>query len=196
MSNRFRFAAISRPCEYAWGSVVTDVAETGRLAERNQAEYLHFRRYLRTRLCPDEPFRILAKEVERQIDCTQCANCCRHLIVNVTDADIGAIAAYLNVPTEAVVRLYTTADPAAPSRRILINTREACTFLDGNLCVIYEARPRACREFPHASLRARSLGGRLESLCNRAALCPIVYNTIELYKKRIGYRANSPGRRP
>jgi Fe-S-cluster containining protein len=60
-------------------------------------------------------------------------------------------------------------------------------FLDGNLCLIYDARPKACRNFPHLGLAMRTLGGRLSSICRWASLCPIVYNALERYKHVVGY---------
>lgn len=168
--------------------MVTDLEEIRRIAERKEAENVHFRRYLKAHHCPEEPFHVIASEVEKAIDCTQCANCCRHGAVTVTDADIEAVAAYLNIPASEVVRLHTAPDPAEPGQRILINTGNACTFLDGSLCVIYDARPRSCREFPYASHRERSLGGRMESLGKWVPLCPIVFNSMERYKELIGYK--------
>ncbi|MGE5486926.1 MAG: YkgJ family cysteine cluster protein [bacterium] len=170
------------------GAVLTNPDEIRRAAERMEAEYLDFRRYLKAHHCPLEPLHEIAAEVESQIDCTACANCCRHGSVTVTEADIAAIAEYLGTTREEVIRLYTVPDPAAPHPRLLASTKQGCTFLDGTLCLVYEARPRACREFPYASHRERSLGGRMERLCAWAALCPIVFNALELYKERVGYR--------
>ncbi len=168
--------------------MVTDLEEIRRIAERKEAENVHFRRYLRAHHCPEGPFHAIAGEVEKQIDCTRCANCCRYGAVTVTEADIERIAAYLSMPVDEILRLHTAPDPDEPDKRILINAGNACTFLDGNLCVIYDARPRSCREFPYASHRERSLGGRMESLCRWAPLCPIVFNSIEQYKELIGYK--------
>jgi Fe-S-cluster containining protein len=61
-------------------------------------------------------------------------------------------------------------------------------FLRGNLCTVYEARPRACREFPYLVSHQRSLGGRMSSVCKHASLCPIVFNALEAYKHAVGYR--------
>ncbi len=168
--------------------MVTDLKEIRRLSESSEAENVHFRRYLKAHHCSEEPLHAIAGEIEKQIDCTQCANCCRKGEVPATDADIVAIAHYLNVPVSEVIRLYTARDASDPARRILVNTGGACTFLDGNLCVIYDARPRACREFPYASHHERSLGGRMASLCRWASDCPIVFNALERYKELIGYK--------
>jgi Fe-S-cluster containining protein len=86
-----------------------------------------------------------------------------------------------------VRRKHTSADPDDSSQRVLRNERNACTFLDGNLCLIYDARPAACRHFPHAHPGEHSLGARIESACRHAAVCPILYNALEEYKHRSGY---------
>jgi len=109
---------------------------------------VRFRRYLHARHQDRiAPFQIIASKVEAQIDCTACANCCREMIVEVTPAEIRAIAMHLNLSVEDVRLKHTTADPGDSSQRVLRNARDACTFLDGNLCLIYDARPGACRRF-------------------------------------------------
>jgi hypothetical protein len=56
--------------------VVTDLVQIRRLAEMEQGENLDFRRFLNAHHVPDHLFRQIAREVEQQIDCTVCANCC------------------------------------------------------------------------------------------------------------------------
>jgi Fe-S-cluster containining protein len=65
---------------------------------------------------------------------------------------------------------------------------DGCIFLDGNLCMIYEARPKTCRDFPHVAVGTHSLGGRPSSLRRWAALCPIIFNALESYKHLTGFR--------
>jgi Fe-S-cluster containining protein len=130
----------------------------------------------------------MAHEVESQIDCTQCANCCRQTLVEVSNLEITRIAEYLRMEPAEVTRLYTTTeDPDAPGTRVLLNRNNGCVFLDGNLCIVYEARPDACRRFPHLVNSRRSLGSRMASIFQRASYCPIVYNTLEAYKHLVGY---------
>ncbi len=168
--------------------MITDLLEIRSLTKSSEAENLRFRRFLRNHHQDEEPFRILAQEVEAQIDCTQCANCCRQTVVEVSDAEIARIAQYLRIEPADVIRLYTTTeDPDARGTRVLINRSDGCTFLAGNLCIVYEARPEACRRFPHLAGNRRSLGSRMASIFQRASYCPIVYNTLEAYKHMIGY---------
>jgi uncharacterized protein len=171
--------------------VVTDLAEVFRLGTAKAEETIAFRRYLSAHHFPDKPFQILASEVQRQVDCTVCANCCRHSMVSVSPTEVEAIARYLAATPESVTRLYTAADPEAADARILLNPGVGCVFLDGNLCLIYEARPRACRDFPHVSVGSHSLGGRPASLARWAVLCPIIYNALEFYKQITGYHTHA-----
>jgi hypothetical protein len=174
------------PREYA-ERVVTDLAEVRRLGEAKAEENLEFRRYLSEHHRHIEPFQTLAEEIRRRIDCTTCANCCRCLEVALRDGDVERIGGYLGMTKEAVTQRYTAPDPDASALRILKSRKDACVFLDGTLCTIYEARPQTCREFPHLAPGTHSLGGRAPSICRRAAVCPIVFNALERYKHQVGY---------
>ena len=169
--------------------MISDLAEIRRRTESQEGENLDFRRHVAARHLSIGPFHILANEIAAHTDCKACANCCRHTIVDLTVADIRAIAAYLRITAEQVIQMYTNPDSDSSSTRVLRNTDSACVFLDGNLCMIYEARPTACRNFPHIRAHSTTVGSRWSSLCRRAAVCPIVYNALEAYKKLVGYRA-------
>jgi Fe-S-cluster containining protein len=64
----------------------------------------------------------------------------------------GEISTVLRIPADA------------PALRILLNSEKWCVFLHGNHCKIYEARPEACRDFPHVAVGKHSLGSRQSSL--------------------------------
>lgn len=172
--------------------VVTDLAEVFRLGTAKAEENLVFRRYLCAHHYADTPFQVLASEVQRHVDCTACANCCRHSEVPVNKSEIESIAWHVGTTPEAVAHFYTVPDPEAPASRTLLNSGEGCVFLDGKLCMIYEARPKTCRNFPHVAVLTHSLGSRPSSLAHWAALCPIIYNALESYKHLTGYHPHPP----
>ena len=174
--------------------MVTDLAEVFRIGTAKVAENVAFRRHLSAKHARDTPFQILASEIQQHVDCTACANCCRHSVVPVNAHEVDAIAQCLGTTPEAVTRLYTVRDPDAPTSRILGTSPDGCVFLDGNLCIIYEARPKACRDFPHVTVGSHTLGGRPASLSRWAALCPIIFNAMEEYKHLTGFHAHEkPG---
>ena len=167
--------------------MVTDLAEVNRLGTAKGDENVAFRRYLADHHCSDKPFQIIANEVQQHVDCTACANCCRHSLVTLTEADVDRMANYLGMTREAVLQRYTEADPDRASQRILRSNHAGCIFLNRNLCGIYAARPQACHDFPHVAVGSHSLGGRQSSHARWASLCPIIYNALEEYKHHLGW---------
>lgn len=59
-----------------------------------------------------------------------------------------------------------------------------CTFLDQeNYCMIYDVRPKACREFPHTD---RKKFQQIASLTlQNVAICPAAYKVVEELKKKM-----------
>lgn len=167
--------------------MTTDLDRIADLAREKAAENLAFRRYLRGQSRPKHEFSEIAAGVEAQIDCTQCANCCRELRVEVSTAEAAAIAAHLGMGLEDVMRLYTSYD-AHREERMLARQGGACVFLDGKLCMIHAARPKACRDFPHTHPDGVSLGSRMSSVCRHSEVCPILFHALEEYKRRLGFR--------
>jgi hypothetical protein len=166
--------------------VITDLIEIERLAHEKAAENLAFRRHLHDHRRPEREFEEIAARVESQIDCTKCANCCRTMDVVVSGTEMTRIAAHLDMRLEDVLRLYTVFDPHT-RERTLAGRDGACVFLDNNLCMIYEVRPKTCRDFPHTHPHGATLGSRMSSICLHSEVCPILYNALEEYKHRTGF---------
>lgn len=166
--------------------VITDLVQIQRLAQEKEGENLAFRRYLHDHHRPEHEFEEIAARVEGEIDCTKCANCCREMDVEVSTAEVTAIAAQLGMRLDDAMRLYTSFDPHS-EERTLAQKDGVCVFLDGMLCMVYEARPRTCREFPHTHPHGVSLGSRMSSVCLHASVCPILFNALEEYKHRLGF---------
>ena len=59
-----------------------------------------------------------------------------------------------------------------------------CTFLDPeNYCMIYDVRPKACREFPHAD---RKKFYQISDLTlKNVAICPAAFTIVEEMKKKL-----------
>ena len=56
---------------------------------------LRFRAYLKSHRHSDRRLRRFGEEIEAQIDCTACANCCRVTEVGITERDIEKLAKFI-----------------------------------------------------------------------------------------------------
>jgi hypothetical protein len=128
----------------------------------------------------------IAARVTARFDCTACGNCCRRTRLEIGDSEIDAIARFLRMPPGEVRRRYTEPNPGGPGR-LASQPAGECVLLDGNLCLFYEVRPRACRDFPYLTTTATAPGHRMPSIFARASYCPIVFNTLELLKAALGF---------
>ncbi|MBA3976175.1 MAG: hypothetical protein C0504_18365 [Candidatus Solibacter sp.] len=166
--------------------MLTDPAEIRRLARQHEAEDLEFRRYVHGRHISDHPLRERAAALLQTFDCKSCGNCCRQTRVPVSADGIAAIAAFLGMDAGKVRQLYTERGDDS-SETLLRQQDDACVFLDAGLCMVYAARPEACRQFPAIALHADLLGNRMPSVCRQAAICPVVFQALEEFKHLTGF---------
>jgi Fe-S-cluster containining protein len=160
--------------------MLTDLVQIERLERQKRSENTRFRAYLRQHRHSDRRLRRFGEEIEAEIDCTACANCCRVTEVGITERDIEKLAKFLGVTRAEFIRDSTQQDEAG--KLILKRTAAGCVFLEGNLCSVYAARPQNCAQFPHVVRGTGSIASRMWRLVDRAAFCPIVYNWMEKVK--------------
>jgi len=165
--------------------MLTDLVQIRRLGQLKRDENSRFRAYLRNHRHSDRRLRRFGEDIEAQIDCTTCANCCRVSEVEITDRDIDKLVKFLGMSREEFIRDSTR--QAESGELILKRTEAGCVFLEGNLCSVYEARPQNCANFPHLVRGAGSISSRMWRLVERAEYCPIVYNWMEKVKEDIGF---------
>ncbi len=168
-------------------SVLTDLVQIRRLGEKKRDENLRFRRYIKSHNFVERQFRRAAQEVQDQIDCRQCAECCRVTEVQLAERDIEHLARFLGISQKAFLEDYTMR--GEDDELILKRTKEqGCVFLSGNECTVYEARPGNCERFPHLLRGAGSIQSRMWQFVDRATYCPIVYNWMEAVKGLTKFR--------
>jgi Fe-S-cluster containining protein len=168
-------------------AMLTDLVQIRISGEKKRAENERFRRFLKSRDHSDRILRRIAGGIEEQIDCTACANCCRVATARVSERDIERLARYLRIPAAKFLAEYTTRDPEEGT--ILKRTGErGCVFLEGNSCVVYDARPDTCQRFPHLVRGNGSIASRMWQFIDRACYCPIVYNSLEAFKEELRFR--------
>ena len=112
-----------------------------------------------------------------KIDCLLCANCCSSISPALYDKDIERIAKALKTKPSGVVETYLHQD----EEKDWVFRKTPCPFLgEENLCLVYEARPLACKEYPHTN-RTRFYQV-LDLTLKNAAICPAVCLVMEELK--------------
>ena len=169
------------------GEMLTDLVQIKRLGESLRGENERFRRFLKVHDYNERRFRKTAQEIQDQIDCRQCANCCRVATTSLLERDIEKLAKFLRISKNEFRRDYTTTDPE-DGELILRRTEAGCVFLDGNDCSVYEARPSTCIDFPHLVRGQGPISTRMWAAIDRATYCPITFNALEALKDLTKFR--------
>lgn len=129
----------------------------------------------------DQTVQELDRSVTAAIDCTQCGNCCRSLMINVSEPEANEVAAHLGKSRDIFDQQYLE---KGSEGRMIINTIP-CHFLSGNRCSIYAYRFSGCREFP--GLHIPGFNKRLFTVFMHYGRCPIIFNVVELLKTDTGF---------
>lgn len=126
----------------------------------------------------DEEMEEIHQNVFSKIDCLQCANCCKTTGPLVLDKDIERISKHLRMkPIEFIDQyLYKDEDNDWVFKQL------PCPFLDhSNYCIIYEVRPKACKEYPHTN---RKKFYQINNLTlKNTVICPAAFEVVELLMK-------------
>lgn len=122
----------------------------------------------------------LACEISDQIDCTECAHCCRVTSTRIVPDDFAPLARTLDLSIEEFKATVIQYDGEDKSWLL----PEPCPLLKSNLCSVYSDRPQQCCDYPnlHTDFRTHSI-----SRFTNAEICPIVFNVIEALKVKLGW---------
>jgi Fe-S-cluster containining protein len=166
--------------------MITDLVQIRRLGEKKRDENARFRKHLKRHHLVEPKFRRIAIDVEEQVDCRQCANCCKVATTRISERDVEKLARFFRIRLAEFIREYTmeTQEEGLILRR---DGAQGCVFLSGNDCTVYEVRPRNCENFPHLVRGEGSLVSRMWDMPDRACYCPIVYNALEAFKSEVGF---------
>jgi len=163
--------------------IVRDPKQVERLAQERKDENWDFRAWIKG-YGPDEDelndlVQELADQVWSEIDCTECANCCRVTSTRVVPDEFVPLARALTLSIEelkATVLQFETEEEQG------WKLPYPCPLLEGNLCRVYDDRPQECRDYPNlpTDFRSHSI-----SRFTNAEICPIVFNVIEALKHEL-----------
>ena len=117
-------------------------------------------------------------EVWQEIDCLSCAACCKNYSPRFKTPDIKRISKYLRMKEGDFIETYLKVDE---DKDFVVKTAP-CPFLgDDNHCMVYEARPKACREYPHTD--RKKMVQIMDLTYKNTLVCPAVLEMVERLKK-------------
>lgn len=161
----------------------TSLAAIQQLSADNEEENRLFVDFLKQRdgIRIDEQVQQLNKLIEPQIDCTACGNCCKSLLINVTDEEADRVAEHLQLNRKEFDEQYLEKG----THGLMVINAIPCHFLADNKCTVYENRFAGCREFP--ALHLPSFTKRLFTVMMHYNRCPIIFNVVEELKRETGF---------
>jgi Fe-S-cluster containining protein len=162
---------------------ISDLDVIAAKAVERAEENDHFLRSLRTLDAGDldATAHEVNSEVTAAIDCTECGNCCSKLVINVTKPEVAGLAETLGISELKTRELYIEESMGG---NCFVNTIP-CHFLSDKKCTIYTDRFTECRDFPH--LHKPGFKARLAGTLNYYGSCPIIYNVVEVMKRKVGF---------
>ncbi|MFN3402610.1 MAG: YkgJ family cysteine cluster protein [Cytophagaceae bacterium] len=124
----------------------------------------------------------LHDEVFEEIDCLSCANCCKTTSPAMYERDVERLAKFLKIRPSELIEKYLELD----DDKEYVFKSAPCPFLaEDNYCHVYEARPTACREYPHTNRkRFRQI---LDLTLKNTFICPAAYEVVEKMKRLTKY---------
>lgn len=119
----------------------------------------------------------LDEKAFEEIDCLQCANCCRGTGPLLKSKDIDRLAKSCRQSVGAFMQNYIRNDEDGD----FVFQQMPCPFLESdNYCNVYSERPEACSEYPHS--RMRHFNSYMPMHIKNLSICPALVRMLELYK--------------
>lgn len=125
----------------------------------------------------DQKFHSLHKKTFQDINCIDCANCCKTTSPVFTIKDVNRISKYLKIKSNSFYDKFLKLDNELDT----VLQKVPCKFLNtDNTCSIYDVRPKACTEYPHTN--RKKIFQILSITMKNIEICPAVSRMIEKMK--------------
>jgi len=116
----------------------------------------------------------LHDETFENVDCLQCANCCKTTSPAIYERDIDRLSKHLKIKPSKLIEDYLEKDEDDD----YVFRSAPCPFLDyENYCTVYESRPLACREYPLTN--RKRFYQMLDLSITNTLICPAVASIFE-----------------
>lgn len=146
---------------------VNDIQEAKKKKAENKSLVKRLKRIKPNQL--DDKIHFQHDEVFNDIDCLDCANCCKTTSPTFYERDIDRLAKHLKMKPSAFIDQYLLID----EDNDYVLKMAPCPFLHhDNYCSVYDSRPTACREYPHTN--RKRVYQLLDLSLKNTTICPAV----------------------
>ncbi|WP_299201173.1 YkgJ family cysteine cluster protein [Brumimicrobium sp.] len=122
----------------------------------------------------DELFHNHHEKVFQEIDCLECANCCKTTSPIFRDVDVKRLAKRFRMKPIQFIEEYLRVDEDDD----YVLKSSPCPFLfDDNTCSVYEDRPLACKEYPHTD--RKKMFQIIPLTLKNTEICPAASRIVE-----------------
>lgn len=145
-------------------------------AKSKRKEYNKYFRKLKQRPPKDldQQFQQQHEEAFEEINCLDCANCCKTTSPIFYDKDVERMAAHFKMKAADFFEQYLKIDEDGDQ----VLKSSPCPFLmEDNKCMAYDSRPKACREYPHTN--RKRMHQILDLTAKNTRICPAVAKMVE-----------------
>jgi Fe-S-cluster containining protein len=126
----------------------------------------------------DDAFHEQHDHVFEEMNCLECANCCKTTSPIFYQNDIERLAKSMRIRPGEFIQKYLHLDE---DKDYVLNVAP-CPFLSpDNYCMVYENRPKACREYPHTN--RKKMVQIMELTHKNTLVCPAVLEMVERLKQ-------------
>ena len=126
----------------------------------------------------DDAFHDVHDAVFEEINCLDCANCCKTTSPIFYQTDIDRVAKSVRMKPGDFIDKYLRVD----EDKDYVLKSSPCPFLDSeNYCRVYEDRPKACREYPHTN--RKKMVQIMDLTYKNTLVCPAVAEMVDRMKK-------------
>ena len=154
--------------------------ELKQLTDKNRSETTALIKKLKKRKSKnlDAIVHELHDEAFAEFDCLNCANCCKTIGPRLIEKDIDRLARHFKMKPAAFIEQYVKTDEDSD---FVFNSHPCPFLITDNYCMVYESRPKACRDYPHTN---RNRFYQILNLSHKnCETCPVVLEIFEELRK-------------
>jgi uncharacterized protein len=126
----------------------------------------------------DQMFSEAHEKAFLNFNCLDCANCCKTTSPIFLQTDIERLSKVFGMKSSEFIEQYLHRDQEGD----YVLNASPCPFLKtDNTCLVYEERPKACREYPHTN--RKNMHGILNLTLKNSLICPAVHEIFQDFGK-------------